>query len=402
MESAWAASTPATSGPGGVKCRAAASNGVTMQWLMGISRKRLGRAWLPLTGLLLAAAALALSANSEARFVARSGWQEGRILLARRPLAEVASDPRTPGGRRAQLELVLAARDFAARRLGLAAKNTYTTFSEVGSGPLLYVLSASPRDRLAAYLWHYPLVGGIPYKGFFSAAEARVEERRLARAGYDTYLRPADAFSTLGWFDDPLLSTVLDGDPAELVATVIHEISHNTVWVPGAAPFNESFADFVGMKGAEAFFAGRGDRATAARCAALWRDEVRLGAFYGSLAARLEALYDSGLAGPALAARRQRLFGAARADLAGPFGRRLEVYSGAALARRPLNNAALVAERIYRTDLAQFDRLLDGRGDLRAGVAAIRRALRRPGTRGPRQVLASLAARATPAAVTVR
>lgn len=332
---------------------------------------------LALLGLALAAFLLLVPrVRAEARFLLRAATEEARILLARQPLAELAADPRTPPARRERFALVLASRDFAAD-LGLEAKETYTTFSDVGTGNLLYVLTASRRDRLEEYRWWYPVVGSVPYKGFFLREEALAEQRRLEQAGYDTYLRAAGAFSTLGWFNDPLLSTVVDSDRVDLVSTVIHEISHNTLWVPGSVRFNESYANFVGLKGAEVFFLRRGDHEAARLAAATWHDERRLGAFYARLARELEALYASGVAGSDLEARRAGIFARARSELSGGFGRSLKVYPGGRLARRKLNNATVIAERIYRTGLDDLERVLTARGgDLRAAVASIERSVR--------------------------
>jgi len=323
-------------------------------------------------------AALLCALSADVRFLVRSAWEEARILSLRQPIAALVADPATPPRRRSQLRLVLAARAFAAAELGLKAGSTYTTFADVGEGPLLHVLSASPRYSLKPYRWRFPIAGAIPYKGFFDAAAARSEQRRLEALGYDTYLRPAGAFSTLGWLPDPLLSTALDDDPAELVATVIHEIAHNTLWVPGDASFNESYAEFVGYQGAAAFFARRGDARTAERCAALWRDEKRLAGFYGALQGRLDALYASPLSPPALEALREEIFAQAHAFLAGPLDRSLEVWSGRSLARRPLNNARLIAHRLYATGFDQMEQMyaLAG-GDLRRGIRQIALSLRR-------------------------
>jgi predicted aminopeptidase len=335
--------------------------------------------------------------SSEARFLLLSGYHEASILIHRRPLAELIADPSTPPARREQFRLVLAARAFARDRLGLRPGRAYTSFSDVGPGStLVHVLSASPDDRLESYHWRYPIVGKVPYKGFFQKAEALDEKHRLERQGYDTYLRPSSAFSTLGWLPDPLLSTALDEDRVELIVTVIHEIAHNTLWVRGDVRFNESYANFVSYRGAELFFASRGDGDAAARCAATWRDEKRLSAFYGGLERELRALYGSRLPRAEIRRERAGLFRNARAILTGPLDRELEIYSGRRMGRQPLDNARILAKRAYLTDLEEFDRMLAAEGgDLRAGVRAIAASLHLHPKRPAGEILALLA-RSTP------
>jgi predicted aminopeptidase len=317
---------------------------------------------------------IAFVASPDVRYVARAAAAEGGILLRARPIANVIADSGTDPATRAKLELVLAARDFAADSLHLAAKRTYTTYSRLAHDTLVFVVSASRSDRLEEHTWWFPVVGRVPYKGFFSLNGARAEARRLEAQGLDTFLRTSDAFSTLGWFNDPLLSTVVREDSADLAATVIHEILHNTIWVPGHVPFNESLADFVGYRGAEAFFRSRGDTVNAGRASARWADEIRLAAFYDTLAARLDTLYGSGTAGPALDSARARIFAAARDDLAGGLSRTLATVDGRWLARQPLNNAVVIAERLYRTRLEVFEHLLAQQGGaLVPAIAAVKR-----------------------------
>jgi predicted aminopeptidase len=339
--------------------------------------------------LLLAVAAL----SSEVRFLLRAGYEEGRILLRRERIDRLLADSTLSAGRRAAFIMVLDARAYGRDSLGLDAGDTYTTFSDVGRDTLLLVVTASPRHRLVPYTWRYPIVGTVPYKGFFDFGAGLAAAARLQERGYDTYVRPSAAFSTLGWFNDPLLSTALYGDPTVLVETVLHEIAHNTLYIRSATPFNESFALFVGYRGAETFFRSRGDSTRAARVGAIWRDQQRLSAFYESLVQELEGIYGASAPEDSVEAWRTAAFDRAQDRLRGSLDGELEVFDGPRLAQRPLNNASLLAARIYLTDISAFDRVLERcGGDLRAAVTAINRAVDARGDRDPWAVVEALAA----------
>jgi predicted aminopeptidase len=300
--------------------------------------------------------AVLLVVSADARYIARAGLEEARILWRRRPIAKLAADPTVPAALRQRFKLVLAARAFAADSLKLAAGETYTTYADVGRDTLLLVLSAARRDRLTEYTWTYPIVGVVPYKGFFKTQMARDAAAELEQRGYDVYLRPAGAFSTLGYFSDPLLSTALDRDTMELVATVIHELAHNTLYVKSQTPFNESFASFVGYRGAQAFFRSRGDTLDARRAAQRWTDERTLDVFWAELARRLDSAYSDTMPA-AVANSRTVLFKWARAQLLGTVGQSLVTYDWRGFTNAPLNNAVVIAQRIYRQNLNLFDDL---------------------------------------------
>ncbi len=354
-------------------------------------RRRLRRFVLVLAAALSLGVALAVSFSSEIRYLLRAGYEEARILSKRRSLDALIADPETSPQRRALFHLVLGARTFAAESLALKAGDTYTTFSDVGRDTLLLVISASPRTELTPYVWRYPIVGVVPYKGFFKASDAIEMADRLEREGLDTYVRPAGAFSTLGWFNDPLLSTALYSDSVDLVVTVLHEIAHNTLYVPSATQFNESWASFVGHHAAVAFFHSKGDSVNASRALARWRDQLRLAAFYDQLAAELKSVYSRELSEPQVLNQKDRVFAEARARLVDSIGPSLESYNAGYLVRRPLNNASVIAARIYRVGLADFDAVLRHfDGDIGASVAAITDAVAANPSADPYHLVAEL------------
>ncbi|HEX2451941.1 MAG TPA: aminopeptidase [Gemmatimonadales bacterium] len=323
-------------------------------------------------GVLFAGYGTAYLASEDVRYVSRAGLEESRILRGARPLDQLIADPGIKPEFRASLGLVRETRDYAAG-LGLAAKETYTTFTDVGRDTLLLNLSAAPKDCICPYHWKYPIVGRIPYKGFFDFRKARLEADGLAGQGYDVYLRPAAAFSTLGWFNDPLLSTALTRDSVELAALVFHEIAHNSLYVRSATPFNESFADYVGYHAAESFFRARGDSAAAQRAADRWHDEMVLGRYYAKLTDRLNSFYATKPDSVALERGRAAAAQWAREQLEGPIGAELRTYRIGRLTERPINNAQLVGATIYRTRLDLFDRWhLRHGGDVRQSVSAMR------------------------------
>ena len=292
------------------------------------------------------------------RYLLRAGYEEARILAARRPIAELVADSTLDALTRGKLQLVLEARAFAEDSLGLPAGKTFTLFTQLRSDTLVLVLSGARPDWLEPVLWRFPLVGRLPYKGFFRLADAQAAEAALRAEGFDSYLRPASAFSTLGWFNDPLLSTTLAQDSVDLVNTVIHELTHNRYFAPSDATFNESFANFVGARGAEAFFLSRGDSLRARRAAARWADERRLGAFWGALYRELDSAFRS-MPGDSLRDRRiavrDSIYADARQRLIAVEAPSWYTIAPRYAERVPLQNAALLARRVYLSDLERFE-----------------------------------------------
>ena len=206
-----------------------------------------------------------VSLTPTACYLSRGAWEEGKILARRQPIAQLVRDRHTDPVVRRKLALVLAAREYARDSIRLNTKESFTTYSKLDRDTLVLVLSAAYRDKLEPYTWWFPIVGRVPYKGFFDFSDAKSAARSLYDDGFDVALRPSAAFSTLGWFNDPLTSTTLSLDTLDLANTVIHEVTHNTFYAPGKAVFNESFASFVGARGAAQFFRSRGQPEAAAK-----------------------------------------------------------------------------------------------------------------------------------------
>ena len=309
-------------------------------------------------------------------YLSRAGWEEAKILAGRRKIVRLVEDESTDPATRSRLRLVLAARGFAADSINLRTGDSFTTYSHLERDTLVLVVSGAYRDKLEAYTWWFPIVGRVPYKGFFDFSQALDLAKDLERRGYDTYVRPAAAFSTLGWFNDPLLSTTLRLDSINLANTVIHEVSHNTFYKAGQAVFNESFANFVGARGAAWFFRTRGDSVSAAFADADWEDDKRLGAFWAALYRSLDSAYSAHPGDSARATRlavRDTVYARYKVHLTRDVAPLLRTLSPERVARiRIDNNAALLARRIYLTDLELFDRVWARDGhDLRRTIERV-------------------------------
>ena len=325
--------------------------------------RRTLRALLAVTALTLLAGCLACSPV----YVVKAGIAEVGLLRARRPIPTVLNDSSVDSDTRAKLAYVVEARRFAARELGIDVGDSYTMFTQLDRDTLAMVVTAAHKDRLVPKTWWFPIVGHVPYKGHFSLQSALDEEADLIEEGYDTYVRPTAAFSTLGWFNDPVLSTSLQTDEVEVVTTVIHELSHQHLFVPGHVGFNESFATFVGRVGAARFFCSREgsgpDSVKCARATARWRDYQRFSVYLDDFVEELEAVYDdAGLSSEDKVARRDAVFTASLEQFDADVAPYFETLTFGGFRNTPLNNATLLSRIRYYNKLPAFDAFLASHG----------------------------------------
>ena len=288
----------------------------------------------------------------------RAAYEEGKILLGREAITEVIEQPETTPEIRSKLKLVLRSREYAEHHLGLDARESFTQYSHVSKDVLAWVLLASKRDAFEPYTWWYPIVGTVPYKGYFHEEDAEKDMKRLEQKGYETWLRGTEAFSTLGWFNDPVLTTTLRHPHHSVANTVIHEIFHQTVWIQGSVDFNESAANAIGGLGAIDFFLAEKSQCQDSACsesaeerlqASLrdWEFEKELGGILTDLQRSLEELYNSTLSYEEKLTHRDDVF----ETVTSQFRAR---YPKMQILQR-LNNAELLQLGLYRKQLPLFE-----------------------------------------------
>ena len=195
-----------------------------------------------------------LMSGCQISYLMRSAYDQASLLNSRVAVSKALDDERLTQEQKRKLRLANEAAEFAEKALGLKQTNNYSTYVHLDRPYVTYVVSASARQELKAYKWWFPIVGSLPYKGFFNPETAKAEAEVLKARGYDVYIRGVSAYSTLGWFSDPILSSMLQYKDHDLVDTIIHETVHATIYIKSEADFNERLATFIGRKGAEEFY----------------------------------------------------------------------------------------------------------------------------------------------------
>lgn len=175
------------------------------------------------------------------------------VMERRRPVEAVISDPQTDDALKRRLSLVSQMRDYASRDLGLPENGSYRSYADVERPYLVWNVFAAPELSLEPVEWCYLLVGCLSYRGYFDRQQANEQAATLVAEGYEVWMGGVAAYSTLGWFDDPLLNTFLSWSEGRLAELIFHELAHQKIFVSGDSTFNESFASAVGHLGAEAW-----------------------------------------------------------------------------------------------------------------------------------------------------
>lgn len=290
---------------------------------------------------------------------------------------EALADPALTPEAKERIRFIAEIKTFAVEKLGMEPSDNYTTYYPgEPDQPLTWVVVAAERLKLKSVTHWFPIVGSVSYQGYFDRESAQARAAELEADGYDVIVRPAAAYSTLGWFTDPITPLMLRHGEPELAELILHELTHGEIYASGQTDFNESLASFVGLTGAlqmaEARWGADSPQARRLREGAV--DEARFDVFLRDLKGRLEALYgDAARPGPEKLAERARIFedAAGRLKAMAPEFR-VRDYGG--IAGRPMNNAVVMANLTYQ-DVKPFESLFARvRGSWPDFFAAARRA----------------------------
>jgi len=309
-----------------------------------------------------------------------------RLLWHREPIEQLLDAPDTPEELRRRLALVEAVRIYG-REIGLDVGRQYTSYVPWPGDRVITTLVATRPGEVDAAGFTFPVLGRLPYKGYFDRAAAEREARELRRDGLDVCVSPVRAYSTLGWFADPLTEPMLLGGDLQLVETILHELVHSTIYVAGDADFNESVANFIGKEATARFLEDAGllgDPRTPSELARLQRERTARGLALAnrliSLRASVSLLYAREPASPVRDRDRAELVAAAREDLAtlAPPGISPEQFAR----RFDLGDACLALRATYGDDLEQHRARFDALdGDLGRFIERLIAAAREPDPR---------------------
>ncbi len=307
-------------------------------------------------------------------YVMQAARGQLQIVNAREPIAKVLEDPKQPDELRQRLETVRTAREFASHELGLPNNKSYTTYADLKREYVVWNVVATPEFSVQPREWCFPIVGCVTYRGYFKEDAAEKFAAKLRHEGFDTVVEGVPAYSTLGKFNDPIVSTMLSYGDDELASILFHELSHQVVYIPGDSAFNEAFAVTVEQEGLSRWLTSRGRGADLQRYRQ--RRERQAGSIHVIAHRRdeLAALYASGVDAAAMRQRKKEIFAALVGDLQ-QLDARYHVHSRLAeeLAQGPPNNAQLASLATYYDCVPGFERVLaEQQHDLPRFYAAVR------------------------------
>lgn len=300
-----------------------------------------------------------------AAYLVQSVRGQLQLLSRGQAVDELLDAVETPPTLKAQLRLVKEVKQFAEQELKLRPTRNYERYVDLKRDYLVMVLTASPPLKMESYTWWFPIVGTVPYKGYFDKEMGQAFEQEMQAAGYETNFRPSPAYSTLGWFNDPLLNTMTLYGDYYLINTVIHECVHATHWIPGEVTFNENMASFIGNKGAMLFYAkkyGKGSDIYQAAEQKL-KDQELFADFLRKVALALKKVYDSDLFDPNKAEKKAQIIASMKQEYVKTVLPRIKSEGYAGFEKQDWNNAMLMSYLHYNKDQEKLGKIYSKLGE---------------------------------------
>lgn len=288
------------------------------------------------------------------------------ILTNRQPISDLLADTETPDNLKTRLSYVLEVRDFAQNELQLPVRNNYLSYVDIQRPYVVWNVFATPEFSLIPKTWCYPVAGCVAYRGYFSEQKARQYADSLKEENYDIYVGGAIAYSTLGWFDDPVLSTITHLSKPESAALIFHELAHQLLYIPDDTAFNESFATFVEQEGIRRWLISRGDSDGYKAFLAKYRQHRQFVDLITRYCGQLDSLYQSNKSKSDKREKKAALFSQLKRD----HDRLNKQWKGTSRYepwfRHSLNNAKLVSVLAYHDFVPAFRAILKEKdGDLK-------------------------------------
>jgi predicted aminopeptidase len=267
--------------------------------------------------LLTLAGLLMVGACSTLHYYGQSISGHLSLMAKRRPIETVLNDPASGPRLKQRLHLAETIRSFASAELRLPENRSYLSYVDVEREYVLWNLFAAPEFSLEPLRWCFPVAGCLEYRGFFSKRAAEHDAERLRLQGHDVFVSGVAAYSTLGWFDDPILSTMLRWDDARLARVIFHELAHQHLYIPGDTTFNESFATAVAREGVKRWLQQTADPTLAEAVANEERRDTQFLELVMRTRRRLEVIYGASMAVPELRHEKREIFEDLRREYTG-------------------------------------------------------------------------------------
>jgi len=319
--------------------------------------------------------ALGVTGCTSISYYAESLEGHAQIMAARKNVGKLIRDPSTPEPLRAKLTSASDIRRFAIDELALPDNRSYRSYVDIHRDNVTLAVFAAPQFSLAPVTWCFPVFGCVPYRGYFSPKSAAASAAELKAKGLDVYVSGVTAYSTLGWFSDPLLSTMLRQDDTYIASLIFHELAHQKIYVNGDSAFNEAFAVSVETSGVRKWLRATGDRAGLRRYEADRKRNADFLALVAKTRDELRQVYGSPRAPEQMAAAKAAAIDRLRVRYRQMRDHRWGGYRGYdAWFAAPINNAKLAATSVYGDQVPAFLHLYDlCAGDYPRFYASVRR-----------------------------